>query len=414
MPIPLEVLQSLASTFSAVREGPQQVLPGQPVNIRLVPSTAADLHATDLLDAALQLTWITKNVQFKSFGIEPALTADPFNPSSIDSLLEGRTPARLPHLGSLAGFEDLSGTPGQIAQLAGSFPVAVEVPVGLSVTWEVLDADASTVLLEGSSTFTSPTGTTSPAVTFVFAHQIVELTSTMPISTVHRFIRARVTLTAGSTMHTFPLPNIPIDIPAIAIPTAIVFFRHTHFAPSDDRADYTPMGAAFIVVPNNSPLSNVRQLQDVLNALQSALSALTSVAELAAFLLGLSELTGALAAQPRAQLRVANSANHFNDFNEVTLIHRGFFENNIEAEDELSSLIFIAPASDRKVRCFVDENRKGHNFTLTTGAALHVIIRSLHGAPPPAIQPATPPLGGDIDSTGSDSFGDELSSLSFL
>ena len=408
MAVPLEVLQSLASTFSAVREGPQQVKPGQPVNIRLVPSTAADLHATDLLPATLQLTWITKNVQFKGVGIEPALATDPFDPTSIDSLLEGRTPARLPRLGGLAGFEELTGTPGQIAQLAGDFPVAVEVPVGLNVRWEVLDADGSTVLLEG---FTSPTGTASPAVTFVFAHQIIELTTAMTIPVVRRFIRATVTLTAGATAYPFTLPNIPVDIPAVPIPTAIVFFRHTNFAPSDDRADYTPQGAAFIVVPNNSPLSNAAQLQGILNTLESTISALTSVTELATFLLGLSELTAALAAQPHVQLRVANSSNHFNNFNDVTLIHRGFFENNIEAEDELSSLIFIG-APERQVRCFRHRNRDGRDFTLATGTALHVIIRSLHSSSP-AIEPSAPPLGGTITVSGSGTFGDELSSLSF-
>lgn len=411
MAVPIDVLQSLASTFTAVREGLQQVQPGQPVNIRLVPSTAADLHATDLLPATLQLTWITKNVQFKSFGIESALAADPFNPSSVDSLLEGRTPARLPRLGGLAGFEDLSGTPGQIAQLAGDFPVAVEVPVGLSVRWEVLDADGSTVLSEGSSTFTSPTGTTSPSVTLVFAHQIIELTTGMTIPVVRRFIRATVTLTAGATTHTFTLPNIPVDIPAVPIPTAIVFFRHTNFAPSDDRADYTAQGAAFIVVPNNSPLSNAAQLQGILNTLQSTVSALTSVAELAAFLLGLSELTAALAAQPHAQLRVANSANQFNNFNDVTLIQRAWYENDIEAEDELSSLIFIG-APNRQVRCFRHRDREGRNFTLTTGTALHVIVRSLHSSSP-TIEPSFPPLGGSITVTGSGTFGDELSSLNF-
>src|SRR5437763_1128456 len=122
MPIPLEVLQSLASTFSAVRDGPQAVEPGQLVNVHLIPSSASDLHATDILSGALDLTWITKDVRFNTPNIEPAMSADPFDPASIDALLAGGMPARLPLVGSIAGFQELPGTPGEIAQLAGTFP----------------------------------------------------------------------------------------------------------------------------------------------------------------------------------------------------------------------------------------------------------------------------------------------------
>jgi hypothetical protein len=407
MAVPLQVLQSLASTFSAVREGPQQIAPGQPVNVQLVPASASDLHATDVLTGALDLTWVTKNVRFTTPNTEPAMSADPFVPASIDALLTGGMPARVPLLGSVAGFQDLPGTPGEIAQLAGDFPIAVEVPVGLAVTWQVLDS-GGVVLAEGPGTFTSPTGTGSPAVTFVFAHQTIELTSTMTIPLTRRFIRATVTLTAGTTTHSFTLPDIPVDIPAIPIPTVIVFFLHTNFAAADGDDD----GAAFIVVPNNSPLRSLGQLQNVLNTLESTVSALTSVAELAAFLLGLSELTGSLAAQPHVQFRVTNAANQFNNFNDVTLIQRGLLSNDTEAEDELSSLIFIG-AGGARVSCFRDRSRRGRSFTLTTGAGLHVIIRNLHSSSP-AIEPAAPPFGGSIAlSSGSSSFGDELSSLSF-
>jgi hypothetical protein len=402
MPVPLEYLQNLASTFSAVRSGPQEVLPGQPVVVKLVPSSAADLRVTDLLQGALSLTWISKDVRFEDHTIEPAMTADPFDPATIDTLLEGGMPARVPLVGGVGGFENLPGTPGQIAQLAGSFPVAVEVPIHLSVVWEVLDADAATVLAEGSSTFTAPMGTTSPEVAFLFAPQTIELTNTLSIPVTRRFIRATVTLTAGSTTHSFALPNIPVDVPAIPIPTVIVFFRHINFAAVSGDDD----GAAFIVVPHNSPLKSAAELQDTLNTLESTLSSLRSVAELAAFLLGLSELTSALSAQPHVQFRVTNASNNFDNFNSVTLIS-GFL-NDIEAEDEMSSLIFIGPTR-RQVRCFRDRNRQGSRFLLTIGSALHVIVRSLHSKSP--ISEPDPALI-EVSATQR-SFGNELSSLSF-
>jgi hypothetical protein len=73
----------------------------------------------------------------------------------------------------------------------------------------------------------------------------VELTSTTSVPIVRRFIRATVTLKAGSTTHTFDHPDIPVVVPAIPIPTVLVFFLHTNFAAvsGDDE------GAAFVVVP---------------------------------------------------------------------------------------------------------------------------------------------------------------------
>jgi hypothetical protein len=155
-----------------------------------------------------------------------------------------------------------------------------------------------------------------------------------------RFIRASVTLTAGTTpAHTFTLPSIPVDIPAIPVPSVVAFFLHTNFAArsGDDE------GAAFVVVPNDSPFRDLASLQSALNRLSSTISSLTSVASFASLLLGLNELTGALSAQPHVQFRMADPSNNYNDFNDVTLIQRGWLENDTEAEDELSSLIFVGP-----------------------------------------------------------------------
>ncbi len=417
MAIPLEYLQSLASTFSAVREGPQQVAPGQPVQVKLIPSSAADLHATDLLDAAFDLTWISKNVRFANHTIEPSMLADPFSPATIDALLAGGMPARVPVVGNLVGTESLPGTPGEIAQLAGTLPIAVEVPVALSVVWQVLDSDGMTVLAEGPATFTALGSTTAPSVAFVFPPLTVELTNTLTVPLTRRFIRATVTLSAGATTHSFTLPNIPLDIPAIPIPTVVVFFLHTNFAAASGDDD----GAAFIVVPNNSKLRSAEELQDTLDKLESTLSSLTSIAELAAFLLGLSELTTALSAQPHVQFRIANAADEFDNFDDVTLKKHwaGFLFGwtNTEAEDELSSMIFIGPQR-RQLQCFNDRNQDTEEgqFNLALGPKLHAIVRNLHTATPVSepdgteISVVVSPPGGWFNP---DSFGDALSSLRF-
>ncbi|HEX2061443.1 MAG TPA: hypothetical protein VHK90_11950, partial [Thermoanaerobaculia bacterium] len=402
---------------SAVREGTGTVAPGQPVRLSVVPSSAGDLRVTDLLDAPLRLTWITKQVRFSDHQIEPALAASPFDPLSIDALLTGGMPARVPVVGTFVGTENLPGTPGELVQLAGSFPIPVEVPVRLSIEWEVLDSDGATVLTEGPATFSAPGGMAAANLTVVFPPVTVELTSNLAAPLTRRFIRATITLSAGSTTHSFTLPLIPLDLVAVPIPSVVVFFLHAQLAArsGDDE------GAAFIVVPNDSPIHSVEALQSTLSTLQSTLSSLTSIAEMAAFLAGLTDLSNALSAQPHVQFRVADSSNNFDNFNDVTLKTHWmgwlFGWTNTEAEDELSSMIFLGPQR-KTVRCFNDRARTPGqgSFDLTIGPKLHAIIRDLHSA-----TPVSTPDGTEISVVGAppgglfnpSTFGDALSSLRF-
>lgn len=408
MPVSPATLQALESAFTATRVGPELVQPGQPVRVRLSPS-ALDLHVTDLLPGELSLTWITKSVRFNDHRTEPALAASPFNLAALDQpgVLEGGMPARAPLAGNIVGTEGLSGVPGQLAQLAGTVPISVEVPVDVHVEWAVHDEAGATVA-SGPATFSAPQGTVGPDVSFVFAPQTVELTADTPTPTVRLFIRARVTLSAGATQHPpFPLPDIPVVIPAIAIPTVVVFFVNSNFAGSG--------GAAFIVVPDNSQLKNLEQLQTVLNTLQSTLAPLTSIARLAAFLLGIQELSNALSAQPHVQFRVTRDY-RFNRFDKVRLIERDWAFDT-QAEDSLSSMIFIGPRL-KVVECFNARNTnddEGH-FTLTIGPELHALVRHMH-AVNLSVEPAGAiftlmrnPPGGLFNP---DHFGDNLSSMRF-
>lgn len=416
MPVPLATLQALESGFSATRVGPELVQPGQPVRVRLTPSTL-DVQVTEMLSGELSLTWITKNVLFANYKTEPAFAVSPFDPAALDQtdvLVGGMlatapvpVPAETEPLPTEPA-KDLEGVPGQLAQLAGTVPIPIlaEVPVHVGVSWSVRDEQGNAVAA-GPTEFSAPQGTASPEVSFVFEPQTVELTAAMSVPMVRRSLRATVTLTAGPTQHAFDLPDIPVVIPAIPIPTVVVFFLHTNFA----------AGAAFIVVPNDSPLKNTAQLQTALNTVESTLGSLTSIVELGAFLLGLQELSNALAAQPHVQFRVANSANQFNNFNDVTLIQRAWYQNDTEAEDELSSMIFIG--KERKgIRCFNARNtrRGAGTFTLTIGPELHALVRTLHSATPTSgpdgsqIVVDVPPPGSLFPAT----FGDELSSLQFL
>ena len=95
MAVPIEVLQALATSFTAARLGPEQVQPGVPICFRVTP-TSVDAKATDVVAGALNLTWIAKNVRFNNATIEAAFAATPFDPTALNALITGGMPARVP------------------------------------------------------------------------------------------------------------------------------------------------------------------------------------------------------------------------------------------------------------------------------------------------------------------------------
>jgi hypothetical protein len=405
----LEALTELANTLRIVREGPPEIAPGEPVSARLAPPADA-LSITDFLAGPLDLKLISKQLRFATPGPEPSL-----DPADIVAQIVGGIPLRLPVVGNLVGTEELNGVPGELTQLAGTLPIPVQAPVTVAVTWSVRDA-AGNPLAEGDS-FLAPDGLASPQVVLVFAPEIVELTASAPPPVaVQRFLHARVRLAAGGvTTPDVDLPPIPLLIPALPLPTVLAMFLHSNFQPRDGDDE----GAVLILVPEDSPFRSLAALQPTLNALEATVSRLAGFARFASFLLGLRDLTAALSAQPHVQFRAQNGITNLND---ITLIQRGIFNNDTEAEDELSSLIFVGPPG-RRVQCFVAKHfRDGEGrFDLTIarrvveggeqiGLELFTAIRSLHSA-----TPATVPTGQELEIVRArgGGFGDELSSVRF-
>jgi hypothetical protein len=414
----VDALKSIAQSLQVVRDGPAEIQPGQKVTVRLEPA-ASGLKLTDALPGSLDLLFLTKDIRFNNRFVEPVLDAAGLDPKIVNGQpITGLT-------GSIGSVTDVPGTLGQVS---GSVPIPVEVPVGIQVKWAVLD-EAGNELAEGAD-FVAPDGLGSPEVSFIFPLQVVELTSlTSPPLPVTRFIRAKVLVSAGGTtiaindpanpnnVADVTLPDVPVIIAALAVPTLLALFLHTNFAAADGDDD----GAVLIVVPAASPLRSFEQVQPLLNTLESTVSSLTSFANFASFLLGLHTLNAALAAQPHVQFRAADRISNLND---ITLIQRGIFSNDTEAEDELSSLIFIGPPG-KTVQCFNARNtssREGQ-FDLTIarrvvegteqiGAELFTLIRSLH-SPAPASEPTGQEINVVRNSTESNRFGDELSSLQF-
>lgn len=379
MTVSADSLTAVAQALRVVRSGATEVLPGEQITAKLVPDPA-EIRVTDILPGDVDLTFITKNIGFDNSQVQSSLDAAALN----DDILEPSIP----------------GITGVLGQLAGTLPIKSELPVKAEVTWSVLD-EAKEPLVENVDFF-APDGldVLEPSFLFPFrpAHDVVELTLDPPEPIGKRFIRATVKLTVGSLETNPPqitLPDVPVVLPKIAVPTLLALFLHSDFN----------RGAVLIVVPSNSPLKSFEQAQPILNQLDSTIQSIRGKLDLGSFLLGLPELTGALNAQPHVQFRASNQISNLND---ITLIQRGFFENDTEAEDELSSLIFIGPP-DKKVRCYIAREFGGDRFELTIKEDLYALIRTLH-----VPEPVTEPASATIDVVGgADSFGDELSSLSF-
>ncbi|MCR8965782.1 hypothetical protein O0550_21675 [Brevibacillus halotolerans] len=404
-------LTGLKSLFSITQN---QTDPRKPVILNLIPSDK-NFKITDVVSSKVQLTWITKDVRFQNNTVESAFNIFPFDPSNLNSTMEGGMPVRVPAIGSLR-TEELEGVPGQLAQLAGSVPIPIELQVNVSVRWIVTN-ERGEEIPEGPTTFTAPNGLDTSEVSLVFTPPIVEDNSDTSLQTITRYVYANVRLSAaGSSPVEFnipePIPNtptgIPFVIPAIPIPKLAAFFLHPNFASGGEYGD----GAVLIVVPNNSRLDNATAVMNTIHTLQSAISSLSAITELAAFFLGLTQLANALSVQTYTVFRKTDSINYLAD---ITLIDRGVFGDDTEAEDELSSLIFIGPPG-KKLSCSNERrNEIGEGqFELTVGPKLYVSVPTLHLS-----HPGTKPDGNEIniikepDNTPDHNFAD-LSSMRFL
>jgi hypothetical protein len=78
-------LKALADAFKIGIETPPGL--GTPAAVRITPP--GDLNLLDAVGATLKLTWLTKDVVFKTATTEQALTQAPPNLPAIDNLLKG-------------------------------------------------------------------------------------------------------------------------------------------------------------------------------------------------------------------------------------------------------------------------------------------------------------------------------------
>jgi hypothetical protein len=375
------VLQGVLDGLSTNLAGSGQPRPGEMITAQLTPPVD-NLDITDVLTGDLDLTFVAKEVLFSDPDPEPSLATGDL----ATSITGGQRPVTI------------SGIPGLLGQVTGSLPLpmSANVPVRVIVSWEVLDEGGRPL---PPAEYNAPAGLGAPTLRIAFAPAVTELSTSGPPAPTIRILRATVSLSAnGVTVGPRTLPDLRVPVPALPIPTVLAMFVHTNFEARQNDDD----GALLLVVPSASPLRSLGQLQPALNSLQSVLGNLSSFGSFAALLLGLN-----------IQFRAADEIRNLND---ITLIQNDWFTNDIEAEDELSSLILIG-RSGREVRC---SNARNHGagegqFRVRTGNEMVATIRNLHTANPSAapgsVTRDTAPPGGWFNP---DTFGDALSSIQFV
>jgi hypothetical protein len=281
----------------------------------------------------------------------------------------------------------------------------------LTVAWSVHAPDGTP--LEPGAAFVAPRGLSATRADLVFRPEVVEKLSA-PAPALQRTVRATVTLTApgkrGEPVSVSRVLEGQVQVLALAVPSLLALFRHREFA--FHRPDERQEGAALLVAPASSPLASLAAVRGELTQLHAAVRALAGFARFATLARRLEKLTTALGQHPDAHVHYMR-ADKLDNLNQITLIQRGALRNDIEAEDELSSMILLGPAN-RRARCFIRRHQDpaGGRMDVTVQDDNIVLIPSLH-----AKSPATEPGGRTvivIEPGGGKTFGDELSSLELV
>jgi hypothetical protein len=227
-----------------------------------------------------------------------------------------------------------------------------------------------------------------------FRPEVAELLNAAPAPIA---AKVRATVVLGAARRTL---ETGVSVHALRVPSLLALFRNASFSAADH-------GAALLVVPGTSPLSSVAGVRSAVEQVHAAAQRLSVFPRFAALAGRLATLVTALQAHAHATVvRTDGLAN----LNTITLIQRGILANDIEAEDELSSLILLGPAA-RRARLFIRREFDQDAGRLDVGVEDEniVLIANLD-----AKHPASVPAGRAqvvVEATGNKTFSNTLSSL---
>ncbi|HEY0736270.1 MAG TPA: hypothetical protein VGD69_15245 [Herpetosiphonaceae bacterium] len=440
MPL-LDDLKALLDTISIdlpLADSP----PGQPISASILNLPSATTLLDKLpIDVDLELTSpinlnfagtllsdvLTKNMLFKNASLTDQ-TFQNVNPSATPPLNKPGLPTvnllKLPGgNGSNSNILDLGetpisaieGVPGAlgdlqgtlngpitgtvISALKGAISLPIQVPLAIKVHWSLRTGEDPSSPAVAETDYSFNGDPTLPSISVLLRPETFDLLEGDDlIQPVKRYLHASVTLSAGGFTETKNLKPQALTTISLGIPRILALFANQNFT-----------GPCLVMVPERSTLPDVQTFLDKLAPLQSALEALKSFAEFAAFAAGLGNLINGVIANPHVKFRKQEGIANLND---VVLIQNDPITNDMEAEDELSSLVLIGNHGAR-VQCYNAREFKTDEgwFEANVRDKLIVMVRNLHEKRPVALPHAN---GVDVmrDTSGT-SFGDTLSSVRF-
>jgi hypothetical protein len=221
-----------------------------------------------------------------------------------------------------------------------------------------------------------------------------------------------VTLTAGADTVHRDIGPVRIVIPVIPFPKVLALTVDVDF-----------QGPALIMVPGVSAINSIQHIQALLQPVRNVISTLTTITRFAEMLVGIDTLSGIL----EATNIVFHKETEVDNLNDITLVSRAWYENDTEAEDELSAFCYISPpppsreSTDNEVEMCNGRNMgtSEGKFTVNTGLSFVALCSNLHTATPTAtpasaVLTVNNPPGGWRWFHNITIFGDELSSIKFL
>lgn len=421
------ILDIVAARLRVVRTGPLHVAPGAQMLASLVPGSL-DLDASDLVNAAVDVAAVTKDMFFKDAKAFPVADANALtdpkdflgtelikdNAAALD---DGRPFNQPPTLLQIPA-SITSHVPGLLAQLFGTLQLP-DLRISLNLSWILCNAHG--VPQSEGKDFLALDGLANPAVSLVVAPPFGEYRhDTLLNPGGEQFcLWLRVDLHLGGFQREIMLGPIPFIQLPVLVPTVVGLFSEPNFDVNEDSA-------ALLVVPAHSPFVSLEPLLKLLETLDNTLSALKGLGKVAAFLLGLSDVLGAIPETPRLRLTAKNRIDDLENYEIKARPWYAIFSSDDTFDDRVNSL-FVLGVPGTVVEFFNDEDcemtdQGGYTITLNATATLggdlpdfFVAIPTLYAPnedPPPTMPPGRISSFTE-DTTGDGSWDTDMTSLKF-
>jgi hypothetical protein len=411
-----QILAAIRPTLRIVLTSAARVEPGQVLRASLVPASP-EIDASNFVNGALNLALSLKDVIFTGTGVVDVPAAGEQGDTIITTAIGSVTAQPFPPAAPIIGGGATPNPAGVLGQLFGGVALP-DVRVQVELTWVVLRNGVE--LAEGSD-FIAANGLASPDVSVAVPPVFRELrldTVQNPIGEVYCLL-VRGNLRLGARSLPFTVGPVPFLALPIFVPTVVALFSEPNFGLTHDSA-------VAILVPEHSPFASAEPLFKLLRQVESVLGSLRSLAKVAAWLLGISELVSSVPDQPRIRFVAADGVPKLGS---IKIKRRPWYNvlgSDPTFDDRVTSL-FVFGVPGAEVEFYNDTNfkrRPSSNqgmFSLRTNIEGWVAVRNLDTSNDarPVTFPRNPSDNRYVpqfenDSTGDSSWVTDMSSVRFL